>query len=348
MMAIIFALLIAVLFDGCSLSHSKEDIEVDEEVTNVFEYQDTDSMKEAFYQGELSATQMQNEANKVLGNEPDFSETVDNKEEQGAINRTLEMQGVLTAYLDGLFIQQDKLNRVAKELTNELNVIEKNNKSPIRDKVIEVKGLSTPLSKGLLSEMRNTPLYLVKVDDIYNVTIDYDVIEREYKDYLTNFHRNLISLHRDIMENGYLNENKVVDSKVIFDRLVLLDDIQEKQRDKDEFYWEKERYQLAVLFTGYGKDQLSEWDDERIELMEELLEEHDMLDVDTNADKWASTTSYLNIAKLLVDSMEEEGKYGENTMRIANNWLHSEFHDYRLYLEEQESQKEETANKNNK
>lgn len=326
--AVVTLFLIAPLF---LLGQKKEEVPLNEE--NVYSERTTDELIDLFYKGNLSASQMQNEVNRYLEHEPDF--TVDLADETDdspgkAVTITKEMSNLLTAYLDGLFIQQNKLDKVTQNMVGELRTLEEIYGEPIRDNLLEVTGYESPLLDGLLGEMRNTPLYINSADNEFKVWVDYDVLGREYNRYFTAFHENLMTLHKDVLRFGYTRDDGEIDVKHIFNRLGVIDEIQNKDQNKDRFYWEKERYQHAVLLTGYGAETKPEWDKERIKQMEEIIA---TVDEDTDLDH----EPYLRIVKELLISFKEEGKYGENTMRIANQWMHDQFIEYREFLEEQQT-----------
>lgn len=152
------------------------------------------------------------------------------------------------------------------------------------------------------------------------------------KKYLTSFHKDLITLHKDVMRFGYTREDGEIDVRNIYNRLLLIDDIQEGNREKDDFYWEKERYQHATLLTGYGTGVSPKWDKLRLTQMEDILSE-------LGEDESLDHRPYERIISNLLESIEDEGGYGEETMRIANKWMHNQFIEYREYLErEQETE----------
>lgn len=303
----------------------------------------TEEMKKDFYSGELSVVQMQNELDNYLGTTPDFTKTLEVVDDspKKVITKTIEMVDIITAYLDGLFIQQNKLNNVATNLKDELMMIEEKTSSDVRDEVVTVEGAQNPLATALMEEMNQTPLYIHSDNNNYSVWVDYDVIEREYSQYLSRFHKDLIKLHKDVIRFGYRNSNGEINTSALFNRLMLIDEIQDGNKNKDDYYWENERYQLAVLYTGYGQNELPTWSKERVSKMEEILSSHG---VELSEDEDTMTTNtYLNITMSLVQSIKEEGGYKEETMRLANEWMHREFYDYKLHLEN--IKKDEKVNK---
>lgn len=332
MRVIMFIVVLLVIIVAPLFFFSNKDKDNDTVNSNetLFEVETTEELIDLLYSGELSATQMQVEMNKYLGHSPNFSVEEENKNDaETEVERTEEIDSVLKAYLDGLFIQQKKLSRVADGIREELITINDLSDDAIRDEVKKISGYDSPLVDGLLTEMNNTPLFINSEDDNFQVWVDYETVNREYDDYFTEYHKNLTKLHKDIMRFGYTRDDGKIDVRHVYNRLSLLDEIQDGDVTKDDFFWEKERYQHAVLLTGYGDETKPNWDEKRIEQMEEI-----MLGIDEDSVK--ELGPYQEIVSSLLASIKEENGYGENTIRIANKWMHEQFSEYRMYLEENE------------
>lgn len=282
---------------------------------------------EAFTNGTLSASQMQADMDALFAMTSDFSETAtipvepDSKKTPEPVVYTDAMQAQMTAYLDGLFLQRTKLNKLLPVLQEEIKQVETVLGTPLRDHVEPIIGMDKPLLDGLFSELAQTPLYLLSNKETYDIRIDYDAIRREYEGYLTPFQQDLIRFHQDVMEHGYTHADGTLNPEALYNRLVLLDAIQQGSRAKDDFYWEKERHQLAVLLTGYGDEKRPDWSPEQLEQMAQLGQKNKEKD------------PYAAILDRLVPSYKAEKSYGEKTIRIANEWMQSEFSDYKAYLE---------------
>ena len=327
--ALLGASLMAAPFITNSIS-SKDETDTTIVSKHSYETDSFDELVESFYHEELSATQMQESLNRYLGYFPVFSSDIPSETNDSVVSSETELtkeekanqDKIITAYLDGLFIQQNKLNRIATLYSNELQILETTSQVTLKNDVVEVENLKSPVVEGLLKEMQDTPLYLHSEDDTYSVWVDYGEILEVYKDYLSEFHHNLADFHKDVIRFGYRRADGEIDAKVIYNRLIILDKIQDGDRTKDDFYWENERYQLAILFTGFGDDQKPIWDEVRINQMIEIAisdnENHD---------------TYSSLAKELTDSIQEEGQYGEDSARIANKWMNEEFSIYKDFME---------------
>lgn len=324
------------------INKKEEDVILVEQKEPSFKYDSTKELIDTLYAGNLSASQVQEEINNHLDYSPDFtqrkdSETLDETsiKERGNEDEeeTKETDELLTAYLDNLLLQRNKLNKIVERLNSELLTFDQNldDETEIRDEVLEIKNLDSPLVKGLLVEMKDTPFFLNLDNDIYTVRIDYDKLNEQYAGYFNDFHKNLVKMHKDVVRFGYTRSDGEIDAKAIYNRLLLIDEIQDGDVSKDDYYWENERYQLAVLYTGFGAENLPKWDDERIKQMTEIFSMNETIDDDKKIGK-----SYLKVTKKILDSMKKEGKYRDKTMRIANDWMNNEFSEYKKHLKEKE------------
>lgn len=339
--AVMGALLVVIPATSVKIYESITKEEKEAVVENVVSYEpeDFNALIASFYDSSLSATQMQESLNEYLKFYPEFeteivdegpakigkSRTRNNEEDKGpgeSVAITIEMRELMTAYLDGLFIQQNRLEKIVSQYTEPFKKLEAVSGEILKNDVHVVEGLKSPVVDGVMREMHNTPLHLYSDEGNYSVWVDYDEILDIYDKYMNSFHKNLVRLHKDVMRFGYTRADGEIDAKVIYNRLMLLDDIQESYKKKDDFYWENERYQLAVLFTGYGADERPKWDNKRIEQMKDI------------AANSTEKNPYSEIAAQLVASIQEEDGYGDETVRVANNWMHKEFDEYSKHIEE--------------
>lgn len=298
-----------------------------------YEVDNFEDLKTSFYNGSISASQMQASLNEFLDYSPTFETETESSvdevikteaEPEETAEKELDSEKVyelMTAYLDGLFIKQNRLNKMAPLLKDELHMIEELTGDKFKNDIQVVENLDSPLIDGFMEELHNTPLYLNSEDGNFTVWVGYGEIGKKYEDYLSEFHTDLIKLHRDVIRFGYTRMDGEIDASAIYNRLLLIDEIQDGDVTKDDFYWENERYQLAVLFTGYGDEELPSWDEKRLKQMEDIAK------INTEPNR------YNEIAVKLLESIEEEEKYGEETLRVANQWMHDEFQDYSKHIE---------------
>lgn len=295
-----------------------------------------EDMQDMFIDGTISITQMQHFMDDYIGFEADFTPVdkedvaIDTPPTDKAVVQTIEMKDTFTAYLNGLFIQRNKINNIIPLVKDELTLLEEVSGEPISESNIEVINLASPTLSGVLKEIYYTPLYIHVEDGAYSVWVDYEQVKEKYNNYLVNFHIDLIELHRDVMRFGYTRTDGEIDANVIYNRLRILDDIQGKNRGKNNFYWEHERFQLVQLLIGYGKEEKVDWDETRIKQMEQIV-----------TDSGNSEDVYVTVIQRILKSMEEEGSYGEETNRIANQWVYHEFKEYREHLEESDEEGEQ-------
>lgn len=279
-----------------------------------------DEFTEIAYETNVSATQLQSDFDQLMGysrqDVPDSDESI------AVFTHDLDetdVHDMMHAYLDGLMLQRRKYNRMVGLLEKDIDYIATFDDVPL-DESPDVQNLDAPLVEAVMGEIAATPLMLHESDDSLSVWIDYDALKQRYADIMDDFHLNLILLHDDIMRYGYTRGDGSLDVEAVYHRLRLIDKIQDGDHTLDDFYWEEERYQLAVLLTGYGMDERPEWDDEYLYYLEQVAED-------------TSNTLYADITRELIDSVLEEGEYGEDTIRIANQWMNDTFTDYIQHLE---------------
>lgn len=285
---------------------------------------------EDIYADNLSPSQLQADINHHIGFSPDFALDADaldvEENEEDDAEETVghsideeEQHDLLTAYLDGLLMQQQKYNRYIQTLTNDLQYAEMHDEDYLMSPE-PIENWAHPLLDTLHTITTETPLFIHGNDGTFRMFVDYDLVERHYEELLSPFHVNLMRLHKDIARFGYNREDGRVDADILYHRLLLIDEIQENDRSKDGFYWEEERFQLVSLFVGYGADTRPTWDDERIQQLESIA-------------GYDVHNPYCDIALALLESIENEGEYGPDTVRLVNDWMTKEFSDYLTYLE---------------
>ena len=304
----------------------EKDVEIPTETIS-YKIDDVDELSEVFIAGSLSATQMQRYLNDYLDMTPDFNNvedvSIESDETSKAVVQTLDMKNLLTAYLDGLYVQRNKLNRIVAHLTPELQLLSEASGTSLRESYVTVEHLYSPSVEGLMKELYNTPLFLHEEDGEYSVWVDYELVQNVYNKHLNRFHIDLIRLHRDVSRFGYTRADGEIDARIIYNRLLLIDDVQDGNTSKDDFFWEHERYQLATLFTGYGTEELPKWDSSRIKQMEGIVKEE---------------TTPNTYTKFITDLLETivDNNYSKESLKVANDWMFHEFLEYSEHLEEQE------------
>lgn len=195
--------------------------------------------------------------------------------------------------------------------------------------------------KGLVQELTIHDMFIEKNSDgTYKVALNYEDLKETYKKSMSDYVKRYLDYQEKIAK---ITVTDAVTGMVSFDglyeKLLLIDGIEGKDKAKDDFYWEFARLDAVSRFVGFGAVTFNDDDTHINQLYLEAMTAF----VEKNKD---AKNEYVSIMKEMVAQIEKDGVYGDNSLTIVNKFLNDSFKDYMNKIGEAQEETTETSESN--
>lgn len=279
-----------------------------------------ESISQSYYLGEIRSETLMEELTEALKE----IKLVDGEEK---VKLPEEVDLLLSTYLDGAVVNADKYNKILETLFAEIQLIEKEESIDIVKKE-DIDKIPEGTIKGFIQDIEKHHLKLVRNEEKLEVFVDYDAFESDFGKYFSPFQENIIKVQRDIQDKPFYDyESGIIHFENVMNRLTMLDEIQDGDISKDDFYWEGERYFYYASLLGFSDSTMSTdkgvINETALSAMKELVAAHE-------------DNLYVKDLQKVAASLEKEKAYGVETITLANQLINEKFKDYISHVEEKE------------
>lgn len=255
-----------------------------------------------------------------------------------------DLSDLMSAYSGILEIEEARFNEMIGLMAGEVYEADRTEGVSLT----EGTGLSkiqSPLVKSLVSELKQNDMILRKdkSGEIF-VTANYTGIKESFGENLTSFMKDYLNYKEEV--SLLLNYDYEVGSphfEDLFSKIKAIESYEKDDKEKDDFFWEYERFGAVTTFLAFGDGSANltetKVNDRYVEGMQIFLEKHK-----------EEKSQYISILSDVLAQIEKEGAYGEETMKVANDFINSSFSEYLTAIQktEDELKKESESKKENK